>query len=231
MTTARNIVKKALQKTGVVTKDEEPSADELQDGIHSMNAMIDSWSNETLMIYARSWETFNLTSGVGEYTIGTGQTFDTSRPIDIVTAYARIGNTDYTLGELSDVNYNNDIITKNTQGPPQFYNYDNGYPVAKIRIYPVPTAGYTLFLLSEKKLSDWEADDEVLLPPGWERALIYNLAVEISSEYGQEPPSSTAKIAKESIANLKISIAKNKTADAPSLVGGYAFNIRSARYL
>jgi len=231
MATARNIVKKALQKVGVITKDEEPSADETQDGVDTLNALIDSWSNESLMVYASAWETFTINSGDAEYTIGTGGDFNTTRPLFISAAYVRQGNTDYALGRMSDINYNNDIITKNTLGIPEFYNFDNGFPLAKIRLYPVPSIGLSLFLLSQKKLSDFDIDDEVELPPGWERAIINNLAVDIAAEYGQEIPESTAAIAKSSLANIKISVAKNKTADCPALVDAGSFEIRSARYI
>jgi hypothetical protein len=64
--------------------------------------------------------------------------------------------------------------------------FDNAFPLATIRLYPVPDQNYTLFIQSEKELAQFTLDQVVSLPAGWERALIYNLAIELAPEYGQE---------------------------------------------
>ncbi len=44
MTTARDIVKGALKSIGVTAGDEEPSAEDMADGLTSLNDMIASWA-------------------------------------------------------------------------------------------------------------------------------------------------------------------------------------------
>lgn len=229
MTTARTIVKKAMQKAGILTKTETPSADEANDGLFALNNMLSSWSNDSMLIYTRSWQTFNLQANVREYTIGPGQTFNTERPIFIPEAYVQQSGIDYSLSIISDEVYNNFIILKTQQGIPQFINYDNGYPTGKIRIYPVPTSGFTIFILSEKELAQFELDDEVSLPPGWERALIYNLAMELAPEYGQQPDPAVAKIADDSKGAIQRSILKNRNMDAQPM-SNFGFNIYTGYY-
>ena len=51
MTTASDIIKKAMQKVGVLTKSESPSSDESADGLDSLNDLLSSWSNESMFIY------------------------------------------------------------------------------------------------------------------------------------------------------------------------------------
>lgn len=202
MTTVRILVKKALQKAKVITKDDAPSADEIADGRDSLNAMLSLWSTQSLLCTAFSLESFTLTSA-GEYTIGTGQTLDTSRPNQIVTAVIRRGMTDYPLKIISPETFEKYVSDKDTSGLPEFIAYDNGFPAGKIRLFPKPQAGDTLRLQSEKPLQDYGLDDEVILLPGWEHTIIYNLATVVAPEYGELSADiiDMAKASKNAIAN------------------------------
>lgn len=213
MTTARTIVKKSLQKIGALIKNEEPSADEANDGLDALNAMIASWSNDSLNIYARAWETFPLTSSAS-YTIGVGGNFNTSRPTNIVDSYVRSGTIDYPITIVDDEAYNS-ISFKSLQGIPQFLNYDNAYPLGNIRLYPVPSASYSLFLLTEKALTEFATlDTELSMPPGTERALIYNLGIELAPEYSQQISAEHAKIAGDSLGLIRGKVAQVRGMDA-----------------
>lgn len=214
MTTARDIIKRAMQKIGVLVKSEAPSSDEADDALNSLNALIASWSNDSLVCFARTWESFNLSGGDATYTIGTGGDFNTTRPMNIIQAYARSGAIDYQMDIITDTAYNS-ISYKSLSGIPEFLNFDNAYPLANIRIYPVPSAAYSLFILSEKEVTEFATlDTEMSLPNGWERALIYNLALELAPEYKQQPDPSIVKIANESLGNIRIGVAKVRTMDA-----------------
>lgn len=222
MTTARTIVKKAMQKLGVLTKTEEPSADELSDGLSTLNAMLSSWSNESLFVNARVWEDFTLTAGTYEYTIGTGMTFNTARPIVIVTAFARQSTIDYAMDIIPDDVYNQFIAQKTVPGRPRFLNFDGGYPTGKIRLYPNPDTTYTLRILSEKELSSYTIDQTVQFPPGWELALQYNLAVLMAPEYGQTVTQELFTIARETKAAIKDAVARTRPITAqPGVANKY----------
>jgi len=213
MTTARDIITRSLQKIGAIVKNEVPAADEANDGLNSLNALISSWSNDSLNIYARTWETFSLT-GASSYTIGTGGNFNTARPTNIVAAYLRSGTIDYPIDIIDDAAYVS-ISYKNLQGIPEFLNYDNGYPLGRIRLYPLDNAGYSLFLLTEKAVSQFATlDTDMSLPDGWERALIYNLALELAPEYSQKPDAYIVKIANDSLGAIRQKVAQVRTMDA-----------------
>lgn len=220
MTTARIIIKKAMNKIGALVKNEAPDADEANDALNSLNAMIASWSNDSMNIYARTWETFNLVSGQLKYTIGAGANFDTVRPMTILESYIKIGVISYTLSIITDSAYN-DIDYKDLQNIPDSLNYDNAYPIGNIRIFPVPSSNYPIFLLTEKELTTFDSlDTELSMPPGTERALIYNLALEIAPEYAQKPDPSIIKIAADSLGLIRTTVAKVRTMDA------YPINLR-----
>lgn len=213
MATGRTIVKKALQKAGVLVKQEDPSPDEANDTLDALNNMLSSWSNDSMAIYARTWESFPLTSGDGEYTIGSGADFNTTRPILIADAYTRMPPVDDTYMRIVSDEVYAGIDNKSIRGRPDVLNFDNAFPTAKIRLWPVPDVGYTLYIQSEKELTQFTLDTVVSLPAGWERALIYNLAVEIAPEYGQEVSQTVAKIAMESRGLIMRSINKIRTKD------------------
>lgn len=213
MASARDIITKALQKIGAIVKNEAPSADEAEDALDSLNALISSWSNDSLNIYARTWETFSLT-GATSYTIGTGGNFNTARPTNIVGAYLRSGTIDYPITIIDDSAYIS-ISYKNLQGIPEFLNYDNAYPLGRIRLYPLDNAGYTLFLLTEKSVTSFTTlDTEMSLPDGWERALVYNLALELAPEYSQKPDAYIVKIAGDSLGAIRQKVAQVRGMDA-----------------
>lgn len=213
-TTARTIITKALQKNGALVKSETPDADEASDGLSALNALLGSWSNDSLNIYARTWETFTLVSGTASYTIGSGGVFNTVRPMAIIDAYARSGTVDYPMSVIDDDAYNS-IPFKTGLGIPEFVNYDNACPLGTIRIYFVPSAAYSLFLLTEKALTEFSTlDTNLSMPPGTERALIYNLAIDLAPEYLQQITPQLQKIADTSLGAIRTATAKVRGMDA-----------------
>lgn len=205
MTTALGIITSAMRKAGILVKNEQPSADEAADGLEMLNDLLDSISNDSLIVYARTFENFTLSANDTTYTIGIGGDFNTVRPIKIITAYVRSGNIDYPLSLVNDEQYAS-ITLKTVSGIPEFLNYTNAFPLGTINIYPAPSQGYQLFLVTEKQLSTFTLNQTVSLPPGWKRMLIYNLAVELAPEYGQEVPQITYQIAKDSKAEIKAAV-------------------------
>lgn len=208
MTTARKIITKAMQKIGALTKSSTPSSDEIVDGLDALNDMLSSWSNDTLTVFSRSRDEFTLSSGVVSYTIGPSQLFDTTRPNAIIAATVKSGGTDFPLTIVDDAQYENSVAQKDAQGLPRLLNYDNNAPTGVIRVYPAPSGAYTINILSEKQLGTLTIDQEVELPPGWNRAIIYNLAIEIAPEYGDRVPPETASIAARSLGAIKRAVAK-----------------------
>lgn len=211
MTTAREIVTTMLRRIGAVTMNESPTASEITDGLSALNQMVESWANDGLLVYARTEENFALT-GAAQYTVGSGQDFDTVPFNFIVSAYVRQGTTDYPLSGLSDSDYARLSMKSTITGIPDYYNYNNGYPSGVLRFYPVPSDG-TLYVVSEKPLTEFALNDTISLPPGWKRALIANGAIEVAPEYGLEPSASLANAAAVSLAGLRRQVYKARSVD------------------
>ncbi len=213
MTTALDIITDAMRECRILGRTEVPTSDEANTALRKMNSMLSSWSNDSMMLYARVWENFPLVAGTGSYSIGASQTFNTVRPILVASAYTRNVTTDAPLTVKSDEDYSA-IVNKSNQGLPEVLNLDGGFPYGTIRLYPVPAIAYTLYMLNEKQLSTFTLNQTVSLPPGWERALTFNLPAEIAGSFGVEVPASVAGIAATSKALIQKSIMKNRSFDA-----------------
>ncbi|MCF0075443.1 packaged DNA stabilization gp4 family protein [Dyadobacter sp. CY261] len=218
-----------MQKLGVITRNQEPEADETNDALDQLNALLLSWSNESLMIYVRNRQTFNLVAGQGAYTIGTGQNFNTPRPIQILDAMSSTGDVFSPINIVSDEIFIESQSLPNQQGVPTMLNYDNNYPVGTIRLWPIPAAADKLTLLMEASLTQFELDDEVDLPPGWERMIIYNLAIELAPDYGQQVSPELLELARDAKALVARAVTKARSMDSPYNVG-QGFNIWSGYY-
>jgi hypothetical protein len=72
-------------------------------------------------------------------------------------------------------------------------HYDAAYPVGSIHIYPVPSAGMTLDLwVWQQFLQITDFTAAVDFPPGYLKAIIYNLAVDLAPKFGR-PLDATVK--------------------------------------
>lgn len=220
MTTALDLIKSAMRKAGILTKTESPSADEAADCLASMNQMLDSWANDGLNVPYRTLESFTLSGGTYNYTMGTGGTFNTSKPIAVISSYIRDGVTDYPVKIIGDEAYAM-FSDKASTGLPEYLNFTNAYPLSTVRLFPSPSSAYTLYMLTEKTIGNYSLSSTISLPTGWERAIIYQQAVEISPEYGQQVSQETASIALESMSLMRKAVVRNRPIDTPCGGGGF----------
>lgn len=174
----------------------------------SFNAMLESWSIERLACYQVIQESFGLTASTTAYSIGTNGSFATNRPTRIVDpCFVRDSSNVDTKLELINVDAYGSIPMKSgSTGYPRYLYYDQGFSstsTATINIYPPPQANLTLFINSVKQLGSVSTiSTNVSFPPGYERALVFNYAIEEAGGLTSVAPE-VAKIAKESKALIK----------------------------
>ena len=72
MTTALQFVTWSLRDIGAVALNEQPTDDEANDGLEQLNEMIDSWSNESMTVFAFQEQALPMVPGQNQYTIGPG---------------------------------------------------------------------------------------------------------------------------------------------------------------
>lgn len=231
--TGRDAVAAALRKIGVLAAGESVPAQEAEDALDDLNRMIGSWSNEGLMIYESPRESFTLTPGVGSYTIGDGATFDTVRPtyLDAATIENQSATPKIEL-QLniirSAIEWSTVMAKSLTSTIPENIYYDRGYPNDTIYLYPIPSVANKLVIYTKKKLSAiTDMNSEIVLPPGYDDAIVYNLALRLAPEYGKQVSEYVMMVAIESKALIKRVNHETAIAIPDSIPsgGGGAYNI------
>jgi hypothetical protein len=183
------------------------SSDEQTAYLADLNTMMESWSLERLMCYQLLQESRALTASVGSFTIGSSGTWNTARPTKIVDpCFTRdSGDIDYPLEIISAEAYGT-IRQKTSDGSyPSYLFYDSAFvtSLGTIYLYPEPTSGLTLYINSWKQLQTFALiSTTVVLPPGYQRAIEFNLAIELAGGF-VNVSAEVAKIAKESKAVIK----------------------------
>src|SRR3990167_8939528 len=171
-----------------------------------LNTMIESWSLNRLMCYQIVQESKALTTSVGSYTIGSGGTWNTDRPNEIVDpCFIRdSSNIDYPL-EIINAQAYGEITSKTVDGTiPQYLFYDSAFvtSLATIFLYPEPSASLTLYINSWKQLQTFATiSTTVVLPLGYQRAIETNFAIEVSPGF-IDPSPALVKIARDSKAAI-----------------------------
>ena len=208
MPAVSTMVLRSLRLIGEKTRGGTLTANEQTECLSEMNAMLDSWSNERLMIHTLSQTSFALTASDGTYTIGSGADFNMTRPTRLVNpCFTRDSDdTDLPL-EIIDADTYGRIIDKTIgDGTPGYIFYDYGYSAtstATIRLFPLPASGLTLFINTLQPIATFSTmTQNLLLPPGYQRAIEYNYAVEASGGFTNVDPS-VAMIARQSKAAIK----------------------------
>ena len=242
--TAQSVIESAMRLIGVIARGQSASAEEQKYGLATLNDMIESWNLQRVLIYETSRELCTLAANKNPHTIGLafdgGQAgdFNIARPPNIQGAsLIQLGtNTELAIRILSKEQYQR-IPNKGTVGTyPNELWYEREWPLGKIHLYPVPAEASQLVLYIWKQLDSGLAlTDKFKVPPGYLRAIRFNLAVELASEFGMVASKEVSRIAMESkaaIASLNNDEPSYMEID-PSLTGigvRSGYNIRSGEF-
>ncbi len=221
MTTIRRVITSALNKIGANSANAVPSEEDINVCLRAFNPLIDSLSNSILNIHTINPYRFMLTPNVVNYTLGPGGDFDIARPMRIERANIiifpatpgdnpinGIGTTQSSMFESLEVldfsQYASIVLRQLTSTWPTSLYSDNSFPQTLLRLWPIPQMTSAIELWLWQPLATYESlDDELNLPPGYERYLIYKLGAEIAPEFSQELTPNFIKALNESESVIK----------------------------
>lgn len=215
MYTANDIIRASMRLIQVSAVDTDLTAQELQDGLESLNRMLDSWSADELTLYQVIREQFPLAQGENPYTIGYGATFNTSRPMKIVDAYLILNNgsipVSYPMQVLGYDDYNSIRLKTLSTNFPNYLYYQPSFPIGEIYIYPIfapndpATQGPAYINITSWKPIDMVLDPSAYMsfPPGYWEAIVFNLAVRIAEEYQFSIRETTVQLAISALKRVK----------------------------
>lgn len=184
MTVALDIVKDAGVAAGVIDPEESLSASQGQYILRRLNRMIASWANEDLTIYNTYVDQLAMTGGQASYSSsllahGNARQWD--------NAFVRISSVDYPLSIIPQQLYNA-ITYKTTAGIPTQLYINTDWPNSTLYFFPVPFGTMTGFIAGRVQIEPTLLlTDTIDLPPGYEAALVDNLAADICPSFGLPP--------------------------------------------
>lgn len=191
MTTARDIVTRALEHLGVVGSGESAGANDADLALRALRSMLDAWQLEPRAVVGLRQITYTPTAGTQSFTIGPAGNVVGRAPVRIEPAsFYRLSGVDTPLdvGTLDEYNARAD---KTVRGSPDFVALSRSYDTATVYVYPAAdgVCQLRLWVLSDPvdSFDAIEIDDTLTLPAGMQSALEWCLAEDVESDFSMRP--------------------------------------------
>ena len=240
MSTVRKILEASLRKCGGILAAGEPADDYMiQNTLYCLELMLDSWSTENLSIHAVLDQKVTWPAGTSTITFGpTGDKQGTwPYALQPSTNYVKDSKT-YPITIIDYAGYSSITDKSRVSNDLKYLAVHKTVPNISLSIYPVPSTDVEVHLHSLMALSlpqsekimplpvvlpftfvgETDLSGELYLPPGYERAIIFNLAIEICAEYGVEPATSVLRVASTSKKLIKRSNSDKTILSLPSII-------------
>lgn len=153
-----------------------------------LNRMLGSWSAELGPVHFETTESLTWAASQASRTIGTSGDFNTPRPEKVIAAYYRDASSNDDPIEVITHQQYQAISDKTTAAEiPSViaYNPTIASSLGTLFIWPVLTASSTIRLTSYKPFTTiTDQTATVVLPSGYEAAIVANLAVRIAAAFG-----------------------------------------------
>lgn len=188
MATVRDVVKSALRRINAYGDGEALSAETGELALETVNYIFEQWTLDKLMSYQVVQENYPLTINQQDYTIGASGNFNTTRPIDIQSAFIRYDDTDYQLFKLTDDEWSNIGTKDDTSTFPRYFYYRPAFPLGTISFYGKPTDACTVYLNLTKVFAAGTLDTALSFPPGYTEMLALDLAIRLAPIYAYQVP-------------------------------------------
>jgi hypothetical protein len=206
--TVRDLISASLRDLGVLASGESLQPADGQDALLTLNNLLDSWSTNSLFVYDRVNRIFTLATSKQTYTLGTGGDFNAPRPIFIEKANwvdpAQNPTYELTL-QIFTMEQWAEIMVKGLQGTiPWALYYDKAFPLMNVNFWPIPISGKEISLWNWETITSFSSlNDTITLPPGYNRAIQKNLALELAPSYSRQVSPELASSAQVSMADIK----------------------------
>ena len=232
--TPADLITLALKQTGVLGVGQTATAEDMNDGLVLLNMMLGQWSRKRWLLY-HLLDASKISTGALSYSIGSGGDINVIRPDRIEDAFVRFVNqtapnqVDTPLTVLPSREDYDRIPLKGQIGFPQVVFYDSGFPLGSVYVWPVPAAGlYEIHLILKADLGQLTSlTQRISLPPEYQEALLYNLAVRLCENWGRPQRPGTMALAKSSLAVLRAANTQIATLRMPDGLVRGRYNVYS----
>lgn len=195
--TRDQIIQFALRKIGVLELGVTPNATEVTNAAQALDMMIKSWITKGIKLWTLQQVVIPLTASQSSYIIGPTGALPTpdiiaDKPMKLMQAWLRnttvTPNNDIPLMVISQQEYNK-FGSKFSTGTSNAVYLEVGRDTSKVYTYLTPdttaAATYDLYLQTQRTIQDAGISTNNLdFPSEWLYALGWNLAAELSTDYG-----------------------------------------------
>ncbi|MGD0012911.1 MAG: hypothetical protein ABSD56_00585 [Bryobacteraceae bacterium] len=205
---ASDIINDVLTILGVMRPGSTPSAPDQTYALHMLNTLLENWNVQGLHVFTLANYQHALTASQQKYTMGTAGDFPTARPVRIESANIIRGGVYTPLKLLSAREWASLLSRSAADILPQLLYNDNSFDIGgctSLSFLPIPNDNNcTADLFVWAQLGDGFAiGDTVSFPPGYLKAIEYNLAVDLADAFGRPITPTVAQIAAASKQELR----------------------------
>jgi hypothetical protein len=225
MSTILQLLNQALMLCGMRASGETVDAALAQDALDTLHQMIAAWNLDSLLVYQIVRQVVPMTTSQ-TYTVGVGGTINLPRPVRIDAINwrdeAQTPALELPLHKMEQQEYQAQRVRETAASMPTAFYYDPAYPLGTLFLWPRPMETKKLVLFVWKTFdASMVLSDTVVMPPGYERMLVYNLAVELSAQPGARLSPVALRLAEQSKTAIEVINARIPILSVPSgLFGG-----------
>jgi hypothetical protein len=196
--TGGDLLASAARLIGVLASGETLSGNEIADGLLIAQQMMDSWQAERLNIFSITISEFPLTPGQQVYTLGTGGNFNVPRPakierMSIVSLLNPAQPLELPLEMLTEAGWQAIPVKLISSSLPTVVYDDGAFPLRNLNFWCIPTIAVNTRIYLWNALNTFpDTTTDVTFPPGYLKAIRYNLAVDLAPEFGRPLPPEVA---------------------------------------
>jgi len=206
-TTVRDVISGAFRL--LAGDDQTFTAADYQNALYSLNSMLQTWTTDSLDVWTINRTVFPLVIGTQSYTLGTGGTLNMARPTWIENiAIMQTGvtpNVEIPIQIMQDQDWMNLPVKAVSSSFPTSCYPQGDYPLNTLNFWPIPATQCSVVLYTPGPFGGFATiNDAFSMPNGYERAVRYNLAVELAPEFGSEAPPSVMGVATLAINQIRI---------------------------
>lgn len=202
--TALELITAAMVEIGEAAQGETISSEDAASGLSRLNELLNSWSNDRLNIYKVN--IFSGTISAASHTFGPSGGLTTAySPIRIQSAFITYGVASETLELIDDAGYAGIKEKAATATIPLKLYVNEDSPNFTLTFWPVPGAPitFTAYYWTPIIGGNLLLSDTLVIFPGYLRALIIGLAMELAPGYGRTVNQSTVQNFQDSYALLR----------------------------
>lgn len=203
MTTALELISDAHSEIGALATGQSLNANDAALGLRALNRLMQRWANTRLAVPVATEISVTLT-GAASYSIGPSGDVVAARPVRIVSAVATDGaGTDYVVRVYPRDLWDAIAVKDVTGGPPSAIWYEAVNTDSVVHVYP-KASGYTLKVRAQTVLQVFgDLADVLLLPDGYEAAIVYSLARDLCGAFERPVSAELARKQAGAVAAIK----------------------------